>query len=164
MRVAPTSAARARFRHLVAALWVSAVLPTAGIAQEDQGRGALLTALAMNECAVTEDETAILFGSQGFDPEAVRRELGQMVVDGTAFLERGYVLRVSAPLCPPVEPVPTPAQAFRQAIVDAGCSMDEREARALEIDVEHMRPVIVDWIETGAATLDWKTLTLRDCG
>lgn len=147
--------------RLAAAL---ALLPVAAAAQVGDSREALFTALAMNECAVTEDETAVVFGTQGFDPEFVRHELGQMVLDETAFLEAGYVLRVKADYCPPVSPAPTPAQSFRQAIIDNGCSIDEGEARALGIDAERMRPVVVGWVESGVASLDWDTLTLRECG
>lgn len=142
---------------------VLALLPTIAAAQDGGTREALLTALAMNECAVTEDETAGVFGAQGFDPEYVRHELGQMILDETAFLEAGYVLRVKADHCPPAEPAATPAQAFRQAIVDNGCSIDDDEARALGIDTARMRPVVVGWIESGAASVEWDTLTLRDC-
>ena len=117
-------------RLLVAAMLV---LPCVAAAQE-QSREALLTALAMNECAVTEDETPAVFGAQGFDGEFVRHELGQMVLDGTAFLEGGYRLRVLAEYCPPTEPVPTPAQAFRVQVEQNGCTMTDEEARALGID------------------------------
>lgn len=143
---------------------ILALLPAVAGAQDDQDREALYTALAMNRCAVTEDETAAVFGSQGFDPEFVRQELGRMVLDETAFLEAGYVLRVKAEYCPPAEPAPTPAQSFRQAIGDNGCSIKERQARALGIDTDLMRPVVLAWLESGAASVEWDTLTLKDCG
>ena len=104
---------------------ILALLPAVAGAQEDGRREALYTALAMNDCAVTEDETPEVFGSQGFDPEYVRHELGRMVLDEAAFLEGGYVLRVKAEHCPPADPVPTPAQSFRQAIVANGCSIGD---------------------------------------
>ena len=141
-----------------------ALLPAVAAAQEEQSREAMLTALAMNECAVTERETAAVFGSQGFDGEFVRRELGQMVLDETAFLEGGRVLRVPAPHCPPANPVATPAQTFRSMIEEEGCSIDDAAARSLGIDAARMRPVVQSWIESGAATIAGRTLTLRECG
>ena len=143
---------------------LASVLPPAALAQGEQSREALLTALAMNECSVTEGETPTVFGSQGFGPEYVRRELGQMVLDETAFLEGGRVLRVPPPHCPPADPVSTPAQAFRSMIEEEGCSIDDAAARALGIDVARMRPVVQSWIDSGAATIEGRTLTLRDCG
>ena len=141
----------------------AALVPAAAIAQGEQSREALLTALAMNECAVTESETAAVFGAQGFDGEFVRRELGEMVLDGTAFLEGGRVLRVTAEHCPPVEPVPTPAQEFRRMIEENGCTISDREARELGIDLDRMRRVAQVWMESGAATVQGRTLTLAEC-
>lgn len=142
---------------------VVGLVPALAEGQGEQSRDAVLTALAMNACAVTEDETAALFGAQGFGGEFVRHELGEMVLDGTAFLERGYILRVKADHCPPTEPVPTPAQAFRRAIEERGCSIDDDEARSLGIEVSRMRPAVANWIESGAASLEGRTLTLTEC-
>ena len=149
-------------RAAIAALLTA--LPFAAVAQEDaNSREAMMTALAMNGCAVTEAQTAEIFGAQGFDPEFVRHELGQMVLDETAFLEAGYVLRVKAPHCPPADPVPTPAQTFRQAIVENGCSITDAEARALDIEAARMRPAVLSWIDAGEAEVDGRTLTLQGC-
>ena len=149
-------------RGLLAA--IISLSPALAAAQEDQSREALLTALAMNECAATEGETAAVFGSQGFDGEFVRRELGQMILDGTAFLEGGRVLRVKAEHCPPADPAPTPAQTFRRTIEERGCSIEHSEVRALGVDVARMRPVVQSWVDSGAATIERRTLKLRDCG
>jgi hypothetical protein len=138
-------------------------LPVSATAQYEQSRDAILTALAMNECAVTEDETAELFGAQGFDGEFVRHELGAMIVDGTAFLEGGRVLRVVTQYCPPADPVETPAQALRRAVVERDCSIDDGDARALGMDPDRMRPVVLSWIEDGAARVEKGTLTLEEC-
>ncbi len=142
-------------------LAATVVLPA--MAAAEQSRDAMLTALAMNECAVAEDETAAVFGAQGFDGEFVRHELGEMVLDGTAFLEGGYRLRVLADYCPPVEPVPTPAQAFRTRIEESGCTITDRETRDLGVDAALMRPVVQAWVEDGNATIDGRTLTLQEC-
>lgn len=139
------------------------LLPAAASAQGDQTRDALLTALAMNDCAVTEDETPAVLGSQGFEGEYVRHELGQMVLDETAFLEAGYVLRVKSEYCPPVDPAPTPAQVFRREIEERGCRIDDRTARELVTDVGRIRPVVLDWIERGEATVEGRSLTLANC-
>lgn len=139
------------------------LLPGMAAAQDGQSRDALLTALAMNDCAVTEDETPRVLGSQGFDGEFVRHELGQMVLDETAFLEAGYVLRVKAEYCPPVDPAPTPAQALRSEIEERGCSIDDRTARELVADIERIRPVVLSWIERGEATVEGRSLTLSNC-
>jgi hypothetical protein len=140
------------------------LLPAVAGAQEGETREALYTALAMNECSVTEDQTPAVFGAQGFDLEYVRHELGRMVLDETAFLEKGYILRVKAEYCPPVDPAPTPAQAFRQTIVAGGCSIDDADARALGMDVERMRRVVLGWIDDGSAVVEGETLTLTECG
>ena len=146
-----------------AAVPVLMLLPAVAGAQDGAGREALYTALAMNECAVTEDQTSAVFGSQGFDPEYVRHELGRMLLDETAFLEGGRVLRVKADYCPPANPAPTPAQSFRQAIVENGCSMEDGEARSLGFDARLMRPVVQSWLEGGSASVEGDTLTLKDC-
>ena len=148
-------------RGLVALFFL---LPAVAAAQGEQSREAMLAALAMNECSVTEGETAAVFGSRGFDGEFVRRELGQMVLDETAFLEGGRVLRVPAPHCPPADPAATPAQTFRSLIEEEGCSIDDTAVRSLGIDAMRMRAVVQSWIESGAATIEGRTLTLRDCG
>ena len=146
------------------ALAALALMPAVAAAQGGADRDSLYTALAMNGCAVTEDETPEVFGSQGFDPEYVRHELGQMVLDETAFLEAGHILRIKAEYCPPTNPAPTPAQSFRQAIVDNGCSIDADEMGALGFDRDLMRPVVQRWLREESAAVDWKTLTLMDCG
>ncbi len=147
-------------RHLAVLL---AALPAAAAAEGAESRDALLATLATNGCAVSEAETATLFGSEGFDPEYVRRELGQMVLDGTAFLEGGSILRVRVPHCPPAEPAPTPAQALRSEIEGRGCVIDEEAALGLGADAQGLRPVIQSWLDSGAARIEGGTLRLEDC-
>lgn len=140
-----------------------ATLPATAAAQAEDGRAALLATLATNGCEVSEAATATLFGAEGFDPEYVRRELGRMVLDGTAFLEGGSILRVGVPHCPPAEPAPTPAQALRSEIEVRGCAIDEEAARSLGADQPGLRPVIRSWLDSGAARIEKGTLRLEGC-
>ena len=100
----------------------------------------LMAVLSEGNCVLPLSEAGAVLGGEGFSEAFVRRTVTQMVIDGTAWVDPGGVLRIDDAICPMsnlAEAPPTPRAVIGEALRGApDCSVDEGEIASLAAGAE----------------------------